>query len=122
MALRDTELPAQMVAEAGLIKIGPVFTFIITVCVAKQPKVLSPVTVYVVVTVGVAVIVAPLLEFNEVEDIHTYELAPSAVKETELPGLIVVAEAVMLTEGAGLTVITKEPVFEHPFISTPVTE
>ena len=44
-----------------------------------------PVTVYIVVTAGLAVTVAPVVEDNPVTGLHEYVVAPLAVKVAPLP-------------------------------------
>jgi len=80
-----------------------------------------PVTVYVVVVVGVAVTVAPVVEDKPVAGLQLYVVAPLAVSETLLPIHNAADEGVTMTVGVGFTVIIAVAVFVHPFASVPVT-
>jgi hypothetical protein len=71
--------------------------------VAVHPLVV-PVTVYVVVTVGFAVTVAPVVEDNPVEGLHVYVVAPLAVSIVLPPVQIVAEDGVTTTTGTGFTV------------------
>jgi hypothetical protein len=64
---------------------GLVVTVIGTLAVAEHPFVAVPVTVYVVVTMGYAFTMLPVVIDKLVEGLHVYVLAPLAVKVTVLP-------------------------------------
>jgi hypothetical protein len=101
--------------------VGYAFTVIITVAVLVHPVPAVPVTVYVVVVVGVAVTVAPVVEDKPVAGLQLYVAAPLAVSETLLPIHSVADEGVTVTVGVVFTVIIAVAVFVHPFASVPVT-
>ena len=71
-------------------------------------------------TVGDAVGLAQVVQDKPVDGDHTYEVAPVAVNDTELP-LQIVWSAPALTVGLGLTVIKTIPVSVQPLASVPVT-
>jgi hypothetical protein len=66
----------------------------------------------VVVTVGLAVTLAPVVALNPVAGLHAYVLAPVAVRVIEPPGQIVAEFTV--TIGKGFTVTTEVTVPVHP--------
>ena len=105
-----------VVAVADVVTLGNAFTVINLVDVFVQPvKVFVPVTVYVVVVVGDTLIDVPVNE----PGIHTYELAPFAVIVVNVPAHILVAVAVVETEGNAFTVTRFEAtlaVLVHPFV------
>jgi hypothetical protein len=77
---------------------------IVTVLFEVHPLASTPVTVYVVVTVGVAVTVAPELDERVEEGDHEYVLAPEAVIDCELPETIVALLGLILIVGKALIV------------------
>jgi len=91
------------------------FTVTNDVVVFLQPVVvIVPVTVYVVVDVGLAVTEVPVPALNPVVGVQVYVSAPEAVKVTDSPSQMVAP----LTEtlGLGFTVIVNEMGFpKHPF-------
>jgi hypothetical protein len=95
-------------------------TFTTTLSVFTQPFPSVPVTTYVVVPGGVAVVVALFGAESQVEGDHEYVFAPVAVKvawplkhiETSLPAL---------TGGSGLTVTVTCAVSVQALPSVPVT-
>ena len=99
----SVELPLlQIVAgDAVAETVGVAITFTESVYVPAHPP-LSPLTVYVVVTVGeaVAVAVVTLPAFA----LQVYEVAPDAVKVIAVPLHIVVADATAVTVGVEVTV------------------
>lgn len=106
LAVSDVLLPSQIVAAAGVtITVGTGLTVTVTVVVPVHPLVV-PDTVYVVVDVGFAVTIAPVVEDKPVEGLQLYVVAPLAVSETLLPLQIGGAEGVTVTTGIGLTVNT----------------
>jgi hypothetical protein len=64
-----TELPTQRFPVV-LIADGEAFTVAVTVALLEHPLLLVPVTVYVVVTEGLAVMVAPIVADNPVGGVH----------------------------------------------------
>src|SRR6185312_11459937 len=106
--------------------VGFGFTVTVTCCVAEQPEDVVPVTVYVVVLVGLAVTLAVFVALNPVDGLHVYvppPPAPLAVSTTEPPLQYVVEPVgVMVIVGLGLTVIgTVTGALVHPPV-VPVTE
>lgn len=97
---------------------------IITTCavsVFTHPKLFEPETVYVVVTVGFAITVAPLVIFNPDGGSQVYVFAPLAISVTDPAGHMVPLFTVIV--GRELTVMEADAeVFEHPFASVTVTE
>jgi hypothetical protein len=88
-----------------------------TVVVFEQIP-LSPVTVNIVVAVGVTTIVVPV----NAPGFHVYEVAPFAVNVDELPEHIAVGDAIAVTVGLAMTFIVSVLVVEQPVILAPVTE
>ena len=80
-----------------------------------------PVTVYVVVIVGVAVTVAPVVALNAVAGLQVYVVAPLAVSPVEDPLQIDGAAGVTVTVGPAETVTTTVEVFVQPCALVPVT-
>jgi len=94
-----------------------VLTSTVTVAVFVQPAALVPVTVYIVVELGVTVILAPFVPL-----LQEYVLAPLALN-VELPPIqIVLGEAFAETFGTEFTVIVIDAEFVHPSALVPVTE
>lgn len=121
-AVRETLPPIQIAGAEGVtVIVGFGFTVTVTVAVFTQPLALVPETVYVVVVVGPAVTVAPVVPDNPVDGLHEYVEAPDAVSDTLLPLQIVGADGVTLTVGKGFTVTVTFFVLTHPFASVPVT-
>jgi hypothetical protein len=99
-ALNVVESPKQIaVLVAAAITVGPENTVNVTVFVLVQPP-FAPVTVYVVVTVGLTTTDVPV----KAPGIHVYVVAPLPVKVAELPAQTAVGFATALTVGIGLTV------------------
>lgn len=103
LAVNVVELPAQMVVlEAVVVTVGNGLTVMVRVAVFVQPAADVPVTVYVVVVVGDTFTEAPV----KLPGIQAYVDAPLPVRVVELPEQMVVLVAVVVTVGAGFTVIT----------------
>ena len=81
------------------------------VCVELQP---GELTVYVVVTVGEAVTVAPLAELRVAAGVHVYVLPPLTVNGVFCPGQIVAVGDMVKPDAAGSTTI-----FTHLFPGQP---
>jgi hypothetical protein len=72
LAVNVVDPPAQIVAALALIVANGWFTtFTVTVSVSTQPFAFVPVTVYVVVTVGLATTLAVFVAANPVDGLHT---------------------------------------------------
>ena len=61
------------------------FTVTVTLAVFVAPSASVPVTVYVVLTEGLAITVAPVVVFNPVAGDHVYVFAPFAVNVADEP-------------------------------------
>lgn len=117
--LSVTLLPVQMdVLEALAVTVGRGSTVIVLVAVPVQPAAEVPVTVYVVVTVGVTTTGLPDMD----PGIQVYVDAPLAVIVLLEPAQIFPAGvAVVVTVGFGFTVTVSVAVLEHPGPVDPVT-
>jgi hypothetical protein len=104
------------VGLAATVIVGFGLTVTSTVLVPAQPPVL-PVTVYVVVIVGVTVTGLPPSE----PGIHKYDVAPVPVSTAEAPLHIVAGEADAPTVGTGTTVMVMVLVPIQPLLLTPLT-
>jgi hypothetical protein len=116
----NTELAPLHIA-AGLddaVTDGNGFTVTLTVAVPVHPAVLVPVTVYVVVALGVTVLLAPLPNPPD----QLYVFAPLAVNTDVAPLHIAAGLTVALTDGNGFTVTLTVAVPVHPAVLVPVTE
>jgi hypothetical protein len=100
-----------------------VTTTVVTVTVPcpvdVHPFTSVPVTVYVMVDVGFAVTVAPVVALKSVAGLHAYVLAPLAVSGVDCP-LQIDADVTEIT-GNGFTVTVTCVDDVHPFTSVPVT-
>jgi hypothetical protein len=85
--------------------------------VLVHPLAAVPVTVYVVVVVGVTVTGEPVSD----PGIQAYVEAPVAVNVVELPVQIDALDAVAVTAGEAFTVMRRVDVLVQPLISVPVT-
>ena len=83
---------------------GTGFTVIVVVAVPVQPE-LVPATVYVMVMVGFAVTVEPVVALNPAAGAQEYVVAPPAVNSCESPSQIVAVAGVTVTIGEGLTLM-----------------
>ena len=82
LAVNVVEVPEHIVGEEeDATTVGVGFTGILNVLVDVHPRVLVPVTVYVVVTDGVTTTVLPI----KAPGFQVYEAAPVAVKVAEFP-------------------------------------
>lgn len=116
------ELPEHIVDGAATAdKIGGLLTVTTTVlAVATHPLAEVPFKVYVMVTVGLAVTLAPVVALKAVLGVHVYVLAPLPVKVVEPPEHIVDGAAEAVNVGVAFTVNTTVPVALHPEV-VPVT-
>jgi hypothetical protein len=92
----------------------------VTVAVLLQPAALVPVTVYVIVDVGLAVTLAPVVADNPVDGDQLYVEPPVAVKPVEKPLQIATLEPPLIT-GIGLIVTVTVAVLLQPAALVPVT-
>ena len=98
--------------------VGNVKTVTTAVAVFKHPLTEVPVIVYVVVVVGFAVTLAPVVALNPVLGDQLYVFAPLAVNVVLAP-LQILGE-LTVTVGNGKTVTTAVAVFKQPFATVPV--
>jgi hypothetical protein len=113
--------PTQMKRSAPAETTGNGFTVRVKTDVLVHPVTLVPVTVYVVVDMGDAKILLPVVELNPVAgDQEKTESAPLAVRLT-LPPRQMDELGPALTVGNGFTFTLTVSVCEHPFPSVPVT-
>ena len=111
-------MPLQIVAElAVIVAIGKLITFTITSSVLVQPFDV-PVTVYVVVTNGVAVTLTVFVALKPVDGLHTYVVAPLAVKVVVPPAQIVASTPAVTTGNGVTTTVVTELVAEQPLSVT----
>ena len=104
LAVSEVLVPLQIVVVVGAtVTVGSGLTVTVTVVVPVHPLVV-PETVYVVVVVGFAVTVAPVVDDNPVAGLQLYVVAPLAVSETLLPMQIACEGGLIVTTGMGLTV------------------
>ena len=103
-AVRVAELPPQTVPEFT-VKVGLGFTFIIANVVSLQFPVV-PMIVYVVVTVGLAVTVDPVVALNPLAGVQIYVVPPVAVRDTEPPPHIVCGAFANTSIGVELFTVT----------------
>jgi len=104
------------VGDAVAVIFGSGFTVSVTVAIPVQPVVLVPVTLYVVVLVGVAVNDEPLPP-----GLQLYVLAPLAEIVELCPMQMAAGVAVAVTVGSGLTVTVTVAIPEQPNAVVPVT-
>jgi hypothetical protein len=102
---------------ADAVTVGNGFTVTLTVAVPVHPSALVPVTVYVVVALGVTVLLAPVPNPPD----QLYVFAPLAVNTELAPLHIAVGLADAVTVGNGFTVTLTVAVPVHPAVLVPVT-
>ena len=114
----NTELAPLHIADglAVAVTVGNEFTVTLTAAVPVHPAVLVPVTVYVVVELGVTVMLAVLPPVFQL-----YVFAPLAVNTDVAPLHIAAGLAVAVTDGNGFTVTLTVAVPVHPAVLVPVT-
>jgi len=118
VAVNVVDPPAQMIdGEAEMLIAGDVFTFTVIDSLDEQPLELVPVTVYVVVTLGLTKMLA-LVEPVFQEKLDT----PVAVSVADAPAHIVDDEALTERLGEAFTTTVILEVAEHPLPLVPVTE
>jgi len=108
--------PSQIVAPVA-VTTGPASTETLTLVVFEQPFTSVPVTLYVLVDVGLTDMLAPVAEV-----LHVYVFAPDPVRVELLPGQTDagLAEADTVGNGFTVTVAVADPV--QPTALVPVTE
>ena len=108
LAVKVAEEPKQIAAELTVVVLVEVLTVTIEVAVLVQPFKSVPVTVYVIVLVGLAVTLEPVTVFKFVAGDHVYVLAPKAFNIVDVPEQIVEEVAVTVGFGKIVTVDTDE--------------
>ena len=100
LATSVTEPPVQIFGLLGIIVItGAGLTLTVTTVVLVQPVVAVPITEYVVVIVGLAITIEPVVALRPVPGEKLYVMAPLAVSVTELPEQIVGDDGLTITVG-----------------------
>ena len=117
LAVSVADCPLQIVTGATVM-LGWLAIVTVTCAVAVQPSA-SPVTVYVIVVVGVEVTVAPVVALRYVAGLQEYVFAPLAVSVVFCP-MQIVGFGVTVTTGIGFTVNVTCVVALHELISVPV--
>jgi hypothetical protein len=118
LAVSVADCPLQIVAGVTVIT-GSTFTVTVTCVDAVHPFPSVPVTVYVMVEVGLAVTEEPVVALSAVAGLHVYVLAPLAVSAVDCPLQIVAGETAITGRGLTFTVTCVEAV--QPLLSVPVT-
>ena len=95
------------------------FTVTVTFTVSSQVP-LVPITLYVVVVVGAAVTIAPVVPLNPVAGLQLYAVAPPAVNPTLLPSQTEGLAGETVTVISASTVTTAVAVLVQP-LCVPVT-
>ena len=99
---------------------GIVFTVTVTVAEFLQPDAFVPVTEYVVLADGLAVILAPVVEESPAAGVQEYEVPPVAVRVVEEP-LHMATPALAPMVGSAFTVTVTVAVLLQPDAFVPVT-
>ncbi len=122
LAVKETESPEHSVEDTGdIFTDGGFKTFIVTVFEFLHPKAPVPITVYVVVVLGFAITMAPMVSLKPDEGLHKNVLAPPpAFKITESPKHIDEADDEMLIPGNEFTATVITLVLEQPSELVPV--
>jgi hypothetical protein len=101
-AVSVADCPIQTAGGGVTVTTGIGFTVTVTCAVAVHPNA-SPVTVYVIVAVGLEVTEEPVVELREVAGLHVYVFAPLAVSVAECP--VQIGDGLLtVTTGIGFTV------------------
>ena len=111
--------PAHIGLTGLILTGGQLLTVTVTVAVLEQPLAPVPVTVYVVVPVGVTVY--GLSVDVVVPSLHEYDAAPVAVRFASCPKQTALWLVSAETVGSCLTLTVTLAVLEHPLPSVPVT-
>jgi hypothetical protein len=120
-AVMDTDAPLHIVGGELAVMVGSGFIVTVTLFVFVQPLASVPVTVYVVVVVGLAETIVPVVGDNPVEGDHMYEDPPVAVSDVDCPIQRKGAVGFIDMVGFGLTVTVTDALLVHPIPSVPVT-
>ena len=86
LAVKLMELPKQITAGLGsTVTVGLMTTVAVPVCVWLLQPTLEPITLYTVVTAGLAITTGPFAVFKVADGVHVYVVALFAVKVTLVP-------------------------------------
>ena len=123
LAVKPTEPPLHNVVEPDgvTLVVGTGFTVTATVFTALLHPAEVPVTEYVIVLAGLALIEDPVVALRAVFGDQLYVVAPLQFNAVELPAQIVDKMAVAVTVGVGFTVTTTVAVALQPLATEPVT-
>ena len=113
------DCPVQTVSSGETERTGGGLTVTVTCCDAEHPNEF-PVTVYVVVAVGVAMTVEPVDELNDADGLQEYVFAPEAVSAVLCP-MQTVSSGETETAGSGFTVTVVCDDAVQPLADVPVT-
>ena len=105
----------------GTVTTGSGFTVTVTCVDAVHPLLFVPVTVYVVVEVGLAVMGEPVVALNAVDGAHEYVVAPFAVSVALCCPTQIAGGGGEVITGSGFTVTVTCVDAVHPLLSVPVT-
>jgi PII-like signaling protein len=118
----STDPPLQSTGADGLTEmVGFGLMVTVTVEVFVQPFTSVPVTVYVVVVLGLAETFVPVVAESPVPGPHTYVFPPTPVSSTDPPLQRIGADGLTEMVDLGLIVTVTLEVFVQPFTSVPVT-
>jgi len=106
------EVPAQIATSDPALIVGIGLTVTVTFAVLLQPNE-EPVNVYVVVRVGVAVTLAPVVADKPVAGDQLYVVPPLPVSVVEVPAQIATSDPALIV-GIGLTVTVTFAVLLQP--------
>ena len=120
LAVSVVEVPVHIATDAPPLMVGKALTVTVFVPVLIHPLASVPVTVYIVVVVGLAVMPEPVVAVRPVDGDQLYVVPPPAVSVVEVPVHIATDEPPLMV-GSAFTVTVLVPVLIHPFASVPVT-
>jgi hypothetical protein len=112
--------PVQIVVFGLADTVGLLLTVTVTEAVLTQPAALVPVSVYVVVIVGLATGLVQVVQDNPVAGDHTYVDAPNALNDVLDPEQIDTLLPALMS-GNALTVTATVALATQPFAAVPVT-
>lgn len=113
--------PRHTLEEPPNVMVGLGLTVIVRTAVSLHPLPFVPVTVYVVVVVGVQVMGVPVVAVRPDDGVHAYVVAPLALIVVDEPLHIVVVPPPAVTTGSAFTVIARVAVPLQPAALVPVT-
>ena len=116
VAVSGVELPLHIATPGPALIVGVLFTDTVISAVVLQPYPLLPVTVYVVVAVGVATTDVPVADDKLPDGDQLYELAPLTVIVVLPPLHIATFGLVVSAPGTGFMVTVTDPGVEQPLL------